>query len=74
MLHVYNRSSSFLYFNESCVWLRPWQVYICGEGDANPLPDDPAAIEPTTAVVDVLQVRSHAWHVRTDIASHEAHL
>jgi hypothetical protein len=27
-----------------------------GEGDALPLPDDPASIEPTGAAVDVLQV------------------
>jgi len=39
------------------VYPRPdGSVYICGEGDANPLPDDPAGIEPTPAVVGVLQV------------------
>jgi glycine/D-amino acid oxidase-like deaminating enzyme len=38
------------------VYPRPdGSVYICGEGDANPLPDDPATIEPTQSVVDVLQ-------------------
>lgn len=30
-------------------------VYICGEGDSLPLPDDAAQIEPTPAAVDVLQ-------------------
>ena len=29
---------------------------VAGEGDALPLPDDPATIEPTGAAVDVLQV------------------
>lgn len=30
-------------------------VYICGEGDSAPLPDDPAAIQPSPATINALQ-------------------
>lgn len=36
-------------------------VRVAGEGDALPLPDDPATIEPTGAAVDVLQVCHVCW-------------